>query len=81
MADMVETLPSDCGLALSLPMSLADVETALQGGPYNDYVKRAGEASAAANREGVFSRVAARASADPEPGLITPMAATDAGSE
>ena len=44
-------------------MSLADVETALQGGPYNDYVKRAGEASAAANWEGVFSRVAASASA------------------
>jgi hypothetical protein len=41
MADTESTPPADCGLAIALPTSLAAVEAATLGGPYQDYVGRA----------------------------------------
>lgn len=59
MADLGPTSISSCGLALALPAALDDVEAALTGGRYSDYVGRSGQRSAVDIWHGGLARVAA----------------------
>ena len=59
MADPVPTQPNACGLAVALPLELSDVEAALGGGPYCDYVGRSAALGSADKLwNGGLSRVA-----------------------
>lgn len=59
-----QTLPTDCGLAIALPQSLEEIEAALAGGPFRDYVARAASfGNASAIWSAGFAKVAAAAGA------------------
>jgi hypothetical protein len=60
--ELEPTPPAACGLALALPMDFTAIERAIAGGPYADYIGRAGSiGSAGSIWEHGFQRVAGAA--------------------